>query len=256
MTDFDNYNALEINGERIGLQEVIRLAKSDGRATFVKDAADAVLVRQEARKLGICVNDQELQSAADRFRTSRELYDAKATEQWLAANYLSHAEWEALLEDEVIRFKVCDFITNHAVERYFAEQRLSFDGVTVSRLLVKEQSVAKELKAQIVEDGADFHSLARQYSIDYATKFAGGYAGFLRRTAMQPEVEAAIFGAQPGTTIGPIETRCGWQLLKLESLHVAILDDPMREEIKSILFENWLNGQRLKAKIRVMLWAA
>jgi len=147
-------------------------------------------------------------------------------------------------------------VTDHAVERYFAEQRLSFDGVTFSLLLVKEQSVAKELKAQIIDDGADFHSLARQYSIDYETRLAGGYAGFIRRTAMEPEVEAAIFGVQPGTTIGPIETRCGWQLLKLEALHLAILGDAMREEIKSILFENWLDGQRLKAKIRVTLWAA
>jgi hypothetical protein len=31
---------------------------------------------------------------------------------------------------------------------------------------VKEENVAKELRAQIVEDDADFYSLARKHSID------------------------------------------------------------------------------------------
>ena len=256
MTNLDNYSALQINDQVVTLREFLRFAKPERHAELITKAAEAVLIREGAEKRGIQVTEQELQTAADEFRIMRELYDTKKTEQWLSANYLSYAEWEALVEDEVIRVKLCDAITEGEVERYFAEQRLTFDGATISRLLVKDQSVAKELRAQIVEDGADFHALARQYSVDYETKFAGGYAGFIRRTEMGPEVEAAIFGVQPGTTIGPIETRSGWQLLKLESLHLATLDGPMREKIKSILFENWLKEQRLKAQIRVMMWGA
>ena len=60
--------------------------------------------------------------------------------------------------------------------------------------------------------------------------------------------------APPGMTVGPIKTYAGWELLKLEALHLARLDEAMRETIKSLLFEDWLTGQRLKAKIRIPLF--
>ena len=67
-------------------------------------------------------------------------------------------------------------------------------------------------------------------------------------------MEAAVFGAQPGQTVGPIKTYAGWQLVKLESIHLAKLDEPLREKIKSLLFEEWLASERRKAKISIPLF--
>jgi putative peptide maturation system protein len=252
MPRLSEYIALEIEGETISLREVLRFAKW-GRSTFIKDAVDAVLIRQAAAERGIKVSDEEFQQEADSFRTERDLYDADTTEAWLAENYLSYTEWEALLEDEMIKRKLRDALTAGAVEKHFVEQRLSLDAAAISRLVLKEEGVARELRAQIVEDGADFHALAREYSIDPATRPAGGYAGRMRRSEMEAGMEAAIFGAQPGKTVGPIKTYDGWELVKVEALHPAILDDAMRETIKSELFGEWLNKRRLKAKISMPL---
>jgi len=253
MTSLSEYIALEINGETISLQEVLRFAKWRGQSTFIKEAADAALVRQAAVERGIKVSDDEFQQVADAFRTERDLYDVEATEEWLAANYLSYQEWEALLEDEITRRKLREDLTNGRVEKYFAEQRLSFDAATISRLVIKEEGVARELRAQIVEDGADFHTLAREYSVDLQTRPAGGYSGLIRRSEMEANMEAAVFGAQPGKTVGPIKTYEGWELVKVEALHPARLDDAMRENIKSVLFNEWLAARRLKAKISMPL---
>ena len=253
MTSLGEYIALEINGETISLQEVLRFAKWRGQWTFINEAADAALIRQAAVERGIKVSDEEFQQAADAFRVEHDLYDVEATEEWLAANYLSYAEWEALLADEIIRRKLREELTHGRVEKYFAEQRMSFDAATISRLVLKEEGVARELRAQIVEDGADFHTLAREYSTDLATRPAGGYSGVVRRPELDASIEAAVFGAQAGKTVGPIKTYDGWELVKIEALHPATLDEPMREAIMSVLFSEWLTNRRLKAKISIPL---
>src|SRR6185295_13144241 len=97
------------------------------------------------------------------------------------------------------------------------------------------------------EDGEDFYTLARKYSIDSLTRPAGGYSGLVRRSDMEPTMEAAVFGAQPGKTVGPIKTYSGFQLVKVEAIHIASLDDSVGETIKSLLFEDWLVEQRRKA---------
>ncbi len=253
MTSLSEYIAVDVNGEMISLQEVLRFAKWCGQSSFIKDAVHAALISQAAIERGIKVLDKELQQAADAFRADRDLYDAETTEDWLATNYISHAEWESLLEDEIIRLKLRDVLTFGRVEKYFAEQRFCFDAAIISRLVVTEECVARELRAQIVADGADFHALAREYSVDLSTRPAGGYSGVMRRAEMEAEMEAAVFGAQPGQTLGPIKTYAGWELVKLETLHPATLDDAMRETIKSLLFDDWLACQRLKARISIPL---
>ena len=254
MQSLDDFIAIEINRKSVSLRHLLRFAKGSDESRFIRNAIDAVLIRQAALEARIDVTDEEVQQAADRFRTQRDLYDEKRTDRWLARNYISHAEWETVLEDEIIRLKLRDVLTTGKVEKYFAEQRLSFDAATISRIVVKEENVAKELRAQIVEDDADFYSLARKHSIDLLTRPAGGYSGRVRRTEMEPTMEAAVFGTQPGRTVGPIKTYAGWELVKVEAIHLATLDDSLRETIKSLLFEDWLAGERLKAKIKIPLF--
>ena len=236
------------------MQQLLRFAKWSNESRFIRNAVDAVLIRQAALEASIEVTDEEVQQAADSFRTKRDLYDEKRTDRWLARHSLSKAEWEATLEDEIIRLKLRDVLTTGSIERYFAEQSLSFDTATISRIVVKDENVAKELRAQIVEDDADFYCLARKHSVDLSTRPAGGYSGVVRRTQMEPRLEAAVFGTQAGKTVGPIKTYAGWELVKVEAIHLAVLDESLRETIKSLLFEDWLAAERRKAKISIPLF--
>jgi len=255
MTSRNDYIALEVNGEQLSLRELLRFAKWSDQSRFLKSATDALLIRQAAMELGVQVSNEECQQAADRFRVERDLYTAEKTERWLALHHLSFPEWEALLEDEIIRLKLRNLVvSNQDVEKYFVEHRLAFDAASISRLVVRDECVARELRAQIVEDGADFYSLTRNYSIDLSSRPAGGYVGLMRRSEMEPTMESAIFGAKVGMTVGPVKTYSGWQLVKVEAQHLAILDDSMRETIKSLLFEEWLRVRRVKATVNVPLF--
>jgi putative peptide maturation system protein len=253
MSNLSEYVALEVNGERVSLQDVVRLAKWRGQLAFVREAVDVALIRQAAEQRGIEVSDNELQQAADDFRAEHELFDEESTENYLAANYLTYEDWELLLEDDVITRKLRDALTDEKVEERFAVNRLSFGAATISRIVVKDEDLAKELWAQIVEDGADFHALARRYSVNEQTRPASGYVGVVKRKEMEPLVESAVFGAKPGEIVGPVKTDDGWELVKVESLHPATLNDDTREAIKSLLFEEWLDEQRRKARIAAPL---
>ena len=162
-------------------------------------------------------------------------------------------DWESLLEQQILRSKLRESLTESKVDQHFAVYGLSFDAATISRLIARTEDIAKELRAQLIEDGADFHALTREHSIDEATKHAGGYAGRVRREALPAAVEAAVFGGKPGKVIGPVKTDEGWEIIKIESLHPATLDDSLRETIKSQLFDEWLSERRSKARVKVPL---
>lgn len=253
MTSLSEHVALVVNGEAVGLAVVLRLAKFAGKLEFLRDSIDAALVRQAAARMGLEATGDELQQAADDFRAARELYDAEATERWLAAHRLSYEDWELLLEHEVVARKLREKLTASRVEQHFAEHRLTLDAAAVSQIVAGGEDLARELRAQIVEDGADFHALARQHSTDEATRPAGGYAGLVRRTELEAAVESAVFGAQPGKVVGPFKTDAGWCLFKVEALHPAKLDEQMRAAVKARLFDEWLQEQRRKAKVSTPL---
>lgn len=250
MTDLGEVTAVEVNGEAISLAEVVRAAKCAGLLQFVERAVDAALVRQAAARRGVEATGEELQAEADRFRAERELFDAEATEAWLAGSRLSFADWESWLEERVTTRKLRDALTADRVEEHFAVNRLGFDEAAVSRIVVGDEGVALELRAQIVDDAADFHALARRHSLDAATRAAGGYAGTVRRADLEAAVEAAVFGARPETVLGPFrEGREEWVLVKVDEVRRAKLDDALRETIKDQLFAEWLGEQRDKARL-------
>jgi len=256
MSDLSEYVALEINGEEYTLSEVLLTAKGNGSLEFLQEAIDAAIIRQEAAERAIAVSDEELQSAADEFRGAHDLYDITATEAWLTARRLTSEDWESFIEGNVLRQKLREAVTANRIEQHFAVNKLSFDAAELSRLVVPDEEVAKELRAQIVDDGADFHLLAREHSIDAATRPAGGYAGKLKRADLEAVVESAVFGAQTGSVIGPFKLEDGWHLIKIESLQRAALDDALRETIKEQVFAEWFEERLRKAKIKIPLLEA
>src|SRR5205823_3598431 len=149
--------------------------------------------------------------------------------------------------------RVREAVTAKKIEPYFAQHRLDFDRATISRLVVAQEEIARELRAQIADEDADFHALARRYSIETATRPMGGYAGEVKRGELPAALQAEVFGGQAGEVAGPVRIREGWQLVKIEALRPAALDEPVRAAIEALLFEDWLAARRKAARIRVRL---
>src|SRR5262245_17213463 len=143
MSDLSEYVALEVNGEEFNLYEILLTAKGNGSLEFLQEAIDAAIIRQEAAERAIEVSDEELQSAADEFRAAHDLYDIAATEAWLAAKRLTFEDWESFIEGNVLRQKLREAVTADKIEQHFAVNKLSFDAAELSRLVVRDEEVAR-----------------------------------------------------------------------------------------------------------------
>jgi parvulin-like peptidyl-prolyl isomerase len=235
--------AVEVNREEISLHDLLATAKFRGQMDFVAQAVDALLIRQAAARMQIEVSDPELQAHADEFRIGRGLYEAGKTEQWLAARHLSQEDWEWQLEDEILRRKLRAKFTCDKIDRHFAENKRAWEAATVSEIVVADENIARELRAQAVEDGTDFGELARQYSIGDSVPRR------YRRQDLDAPVAAAIFGVQAGEVAGPVRSDRGWHVIRVESFHPAQLNEETRETIAVELFEEWLAAERARAAI-------
>ncbi len=65
---------------------------------------------------------------------------------------------------------------------------------------------------------------------------------------MSAEIEAAVFNAQPGQVINPIETEKGYNLFKVSAVYPANLVEE-KDNIQFLLFEQLLARLRAEAKI-------
>lgn len=132
---------------------------------------------------------------------------------------------EQLIQSE-IRSKI--HITEAEIEQYYYEHldelplRPPMDRIGV---IIREVAPGEEVKQakyqeilevqKMLEEGADFAELAREYS-DCPSARNGGDLGFFERGQMVKEFEDAAFSLMPGETSGIVETSFGYHIIRVE----------------------------------------
>jgi len=121
--------------------------------------------------------------------------------------------------------------TNAAVQKFYDENKKSFEAMELSHILIayeggavpprngkalsqqealkKAQSVAQQAKG-----GANFANLAKQYSDDASSADRGGALGPFSPGMLPPEIESHVFRLQPGQVSDPVPSRYGIHIFK------------------------------------------
>lgn len=148
-------------------------------------------------------------------------------------------------------------ITDGDIAAYYADHSESFmedTRVSLSYVMIpKQPSVAdsQRVERQIEElygqlaDGADFETLARDFSEDTSNASEGGDLGFFGRNTMVPEFEAVAFTTPPGTVAEPVKTPYGWHIIKVEE--TADRDGEEQVRARHILLKTITGQQTLGA---------
>lgn len=114
-----------------------------------------------------------------------------------------------------------DAVTEEAVAAAYEARAVQFSRpqVHARHILVKDRELAADLVRQLTakkaRHRADFATLAAKHSLDPKSKDNGGDLGWFTAGRMLKGFSDAAFAAEPGTVVGPVETRVGFHVIEV-----------------------------------------
>jgi peptidyl-prolyl cis-trans isomerase C len=191
----------------------------DGKP-FHQNQLDAILENVPAPQLEAMKAQGQLGQLLDQIAMTNALYEKaiadKLHEKPNVKVSLALAERQALAQAYVMEMASAA-VTDAAVQAWYDERKVQFAKPEVSarHILVKEESLANDLKAQL-DAGADFAALATANSTDTGSAVKGGDLGWFTQDKMVPAFAEAAFAANAGDIVGPVSTRFGFHIIKVE----------------------------------------
>ena len=221
--------------------------------SVIEGIATRKILANTAQEVGIKVEPEELQQAADNIRLINNLRRTDDTWLWLQKHSLSLDEFEESVYATVISSKLAQHLFADKVEPFFVEHQLDYAQVVMYEIVLDDQDLAMELFYAIAFGEISFPEVAHQYIQDTELRRTGGYRGTLSRKALKPEISAAVFAATGPQILKPIATSSGVHLIWVEELIQPQLDELIRYKILSDLFSEWLKGQIEQFEIEIEL---
>jgi hypothetical protein len=224
------------------------LRRSCRIAEFITLAEQDVLVLQLCEQLGITISDEELQVAGDAFRMEHKLLSVAKTQTWLSEQQITLDDWSQGIRINLLTKKLKEHLFGATVDVHYISNREHYRRAALSQILVVDLSDAFKI-AQILREGnASFCALALEYSKGKQSQERGGFVGIQFLAELLPELAQALSEAKAGEIIGPIHTKLGYHILRVEKWFAHELNESAREQILEPLFQVWLQEQRGKGK--------
>ena len=223
----------------------------------IPDVIEGIVTRkiivETASREGITVEEEELQQEGDRLRFAKKLVKASDTWAWLQIHRLSLDEFEKLVYYNVLSTKVALHLFKDNIEAFFYQNQLNFVKAVTYEVLLDDYDLALELFYALEENELTFQEIAREYIPNPELRRAGGYQGVRQRKDFRPEIAAAVFAATPPKIIKPIVTPKGVYLIWVEEIIQPELNQLLREQIVTDLFNAWLKQQITHTQINIQL---
>jgi putative peptide maturation system protein len=162
------------------------------------------------------LTDAELQAAMDAFRRARGLLTGAAVRAWLDRHHISHPELEELVAVEASVARLRSRVAFGRLGPWLAEHGHELDVARVARVEFTAEAGPRALAA----DG--FLDAVEQAFAD-GTARPGEVFAALRRGELDGEMADQVFGAAPGTVVGPFPTAHGHLLIKVLAVEPALL---------------------------------
>ncbi len=218
---------------------------------------DAIFENMPPQQVEMLKTSGQMGQLLDQVAMTQVLYtqaiEAKLHEDAEVQLALAMQERQVLAQALVMK-KAKDAITDEAVQAWYDQRKVQFakPEVKAAHILVKEESKANELKTQL-EGGADFASLAKEHSTDTGSGANGGDLGWFAKDKMVEAFAAAAFEAKPGDLVGPVETRFGFHLIKVEDKRDAKPIEDVRPQAEEEIMRETVTSytNEVKAAMKV-----
>ncbi len=163
------------------------------------------------------------------------------------------------LRDAFFTDKLKTAVTDADVRKAYDEQAAKVKGpdrIRARHILVATEDEAKAVIERL-KKGEKFEDVAKEVSLD-GSKDYGGDLGYFTAAEMVPAFSKAAFALQPGEISGPVETKYGWHIIKVEDRKAGGPQpyDKVKAAIRLVLLrkqvQDKLEELRKTAKIEVL----
>ncbi|MDP9022508.1 MAG: peptidylprolyl isomerase [Actinomycetota bacterium] len=231
------------------------------RETLAQLIRDEIAARA-AGDLGIEVSqdavEERFNELAERFggpeALRQEIAEAGRTEAEIRSQIAAVIRRERLQEHFAGQAEVTDAEIRAAYDRALDDEYRVAD---VSHILVETSEQAEDLRAQL-DAGADFGELAREHSSDELSAVNAGALGEQPRGRYIEAFDEAVWNAEPGEIVGPVQTRFGFHLIKVNGFReipLSEVEPRIRQELQAEAsqgaFDEWFREVVAAADVRV-----
>lgn len=212
-------------------------------AEIAASAEESALIVKLCQHFGVEVNETEWQEEGDVFRLKHKLLGVKETTDWLEQQRITLEDWSEGIKLRLLTKKLKEHLFGANVDLHYIANRGQYQQVALSQILVLDRETATTIKDSLLADPTSFCALALEHSQGKQSHTNGGFLGVLYVSQLAPEIGQAIANAPTGAIIGPVQTKLGYHLLRVEKWFPSVMSESVREEILDILWRLWLREQ-------------
>ncbi len=241
LKDFEAYVKIEKRTKFTSIDEYFRnLQMKDRLEAYV----EGLLIKQQAKKMGIVVSNEEVSGFIDGIKKQNLITDAELREQ-LKKDNVTYEQFREGVRLNVLRTRLLMRVlsteikvTETSLKSYyeahqdlFREEEFHLQQIFISGQHPDIKERAEKAYTQLTT-GTPFADVARSLSDDPSAR-QGGDIGFVKRSDLMPTLREGLTNIPPGSFTQVIPTQYGLHILKL--LEVKQAEVLPYEEVKKVV---------------------
>ncbi|MET0206714.1 MAG: peptidyl-prolyl cis-trans isomerase [Thermoleophilaceae bacterium] len=215
------------------------------RTQVMQFLIQAEWVQQEADKQDVKVTDAQINKSLED-QKKQAFPNEKAYKEYLKSSGLTEEDVLFRVKLDQLQQKLTQKITEDSkkvtdqdIEEYYEKNKKRCaqpERRDLRVVLTKTEAKAEEAK-KALEDGDSFKQVAKQYSIDEASKAQGGKLPAITKGQQEKAFDEAIFSADKGELVGPVKTQFGWYVFEVDKITEASQQtlEQSKETIRNLL---------------------
>jgi foldase protein PrsA len=186
-------------------------------------------IEGEAERQNVSATDAEVRKAFEQqreqsFPKEEDYKEFLRTSGQTEADILKRVRLDTLstkIRDKVVKGE--DKVTDRQIADYYEKNKATFarpEQRDLRVVLTTTRARAAQAKQEL-ENGASWAAVAKEYSIDDASKNRGGRLPAVAKGQQERAFDKAIFDARKGVITGPVKTQFGWYVFEVTKVTPA-----------------------------------
>jgi foldase protein PrsA len=189
-------------------------------AEWIQGEADELDVKVSDADVRKSFNQQKKQAFPKDKDYKKFLKDTARTEE----DILFQIRFELLsnkIRDKIIKGK--DKVSDAQIEAYYNKnkQRFAQPERRDLRIVLTKGKAKADAAMSALESGQSWKAVAKEYSIDQASKAQGGKLPAVTKGSQEKALDEAVFKAKKGRLVGPVKTQFGYYVVEVTKVTKA-----------------------------------